>query len=96
MKAFIEPKSAKTEAPLANVPTKVSGMDQLWAMIRRMQAQIAKNEDSLTIVRRDVYRIEHKQRDMAKETPLEDLKVRQVQNVPGNGTGFALPDPFLR
>ena len=93
MKAYIEPPVAKPKAQLADVPTKVSGMDKLWAKIRRIEAQVAKNEDSLTIVRRDVYRIEHKQRDMAKDTPLDDLKAKQDTATVGV---YKLPDPFIR
>ena len=89
-------KRAKVEAPLGNEPAKPAGMDTLWAMMRRIKAQVEVIENGLTAVRRDVYRLDHKQRDMTNKAP-------SVENaVPGNGgtpappSVYPLPDPFVR
>jgi len=94
MKALTNtPDSAKDEAQIENVPAKRSGMDNQWALYRRLKAQVETLEAGITTLRRDVYRIEHKQRDMAKEAPSQEIKDGPAKQAVG---AYALPDPFIR
>jgi len=44
--------------PIVRTPAKINGRDQLWAVIRRIRVQLKDLETSISILKRDVARID--------------------------------------
>ena len=89
--------ASKPAISTSNKGVEKAPSDSLWAVIRRIKAQVAEMEVLLSVVRRDVARIDRRQLRDNEKLPSELKKAAEAG--PGgvaNPQGIQLPDVFGR